>query len=101
LELGRNNLDPAIAYFTQSISACPDDYLLVALATLLRGNCHMRKNEKESAIADYHAVLKLPPVDKSHREAVNGLKTLKVKDINENRDLSAGSAKRDSLKSGD
>jgi tetratricopeptide (TPR) repeat protein len=80
LELGRNNLDSAIAYFTQSISARQDDYLLVAPAALLRGNCHKFKNEREAAIDDYRLVLKLPPVDKSHREASSGLRAMKAKE---------------------
>jgi hypothetical protein len=80
LELGRNNLDSAISYFTQSISARQDDYLLVAPAALLRGNCHKLKNERQAAIDDYHMVLKLPSVDKSHREASSGLRAMKVQE---------------------
>jgi tetratricopeptide (TPR) repeat protein len=80
LELGRKNLDPAIVNFSQAISLSPNDYLLAAPATLLRGSCYELKHERDRAIADYRAVLKLPPVDKSHREAERGLRTFNIKE---------------------
>jgi tetratricopeptide (TPR) repeat protein len=80
LELGRKNLDPAIVNLSAAISLRPDDYLLVAPATLLRGSCYELKHEQERAVADYRAVLRLPSVDKSHREAARGLRAFNVKE---------------------
>lgn len=73
LELRKQAVNDAVSSLTQVIEAkLPDDPLL-AKARLLRGCALDLKDSRESAKADYQAVLQLAETDDSHKKAKNFL----------------------------
>jgi tetratricopeptide (TPR) repeat protein len=64
-----DRFDPEIADLTQAIALRPDDALLFKT----RGSAYELKGERNMAIADYRAVLRIDPAD---QDAKNALKRL-------------------------
>jgi hypothetical protein len=74
LEADFRRPDDAIASFNQAIQLAGQENALLAVAHLWRGYAADLKGNRDGALADYRAVLNLPNVDETHRNAQRFLK---------------------------
>ena len=69
LELAERAFDKAVSSFTSGIGVVRDDKDFLAQAHLLRGFALDLLSQRNFAIQEYQAVLALPNVEESHRDA--------------------------------
>ena len=69
LELGKRDYESAIKSFTWILEMNSKDENLLARTLLLRAYAYDLLGNRDSALADYHAILGLPNVEDTHRKA--------------------------------